>query len=77
MFPDQKEDWLKEVSDICTTTLDILNDKVETEGRISTADQVMTDLCMGYLYLLSVCNKEGLLEPSKLQSLIDKNITIH
>ena len=49
MFPDQKEDWLKEVSDICTTTLDILNDKVETEGRISTADQVMTDLCMGYL----------------------------
>ena len=77
MFPDQKEDWLKEVSDICTTTLEILNDKVETEGRISTADQVMTDLCMGYLYLLSVCNKEGLLETSKLQNLIDKNVTIH
>ena len=47
MFPDQKENWLKEVSDICTNTLEILNDKVETEGRISTADQVMTDLCMG------------------------------
>ena len=38
MFPDQKEDWLREVTDICTTTLDILNDKVETEGRISTAE---------------------------------------
>ena len=74
MFPDQKEDWLKEVSDICTTTLDILNDKVETEGRISTADQVMTDLCMGYLYLLSICNSEGLFTNTKI---IDKNITLH
>ena len=74
MFPDQKEDWLKEVSDICTTTLEILNDKVETEGRISTADQVMTDLCMGYLYLLSICNSEGLFTNTKI---IDKNITLH
>ena len=74
MFPDQKEDWLREVTDICTTTLDILNDKVETEGRISTADQVMTDLCMGYLYLLSICNSEGLFTNTKL---IDKNITLH
>ena len=74
MFPDQKEDWLREVTDICTTTLDILNDKVETEGRISTADQVMTDLCMGYLYLLSICNSEGLFTQTKT---IDKNITIH
>ena len=72
MFPDQKEDWLREVTDICTTTLDILNDKVETEGRISTADQVMTDLCMGYLYLLSICNSEGL-----FTKIIDKNITLH
>ena len=74
MFPDQKEDWLKEVSDICTTTLEILNDKVESEGRISTADQVMTDLCMGYLYLLSICNSEGLFTNTKI---IDKNITLH
>jgi hypothetical protein len=74
MFPDQKEDWLREVTDICTTTLDILNDKVETEGRISTADQVMTDLCMGYLYLLSICNSEGLFTETKI---IDKNITLH
>ena len=72
MFPDQKEDWLREVTDICTTTLDILNDKVATEGRISTADQVMTDLCMGYLYLLSICNSEGL-----FTKIIDKNITLH
>ena len=74
MFPEQKEDWLREVSDICTTTLEILNDKVETEGRISTADQVMTDLCMGYLYLLSICNSEGLFTNTKI---IDKNITLH
>ena len=74
MFPDQKEDWLREVTDICTTTLDILNDKVATEGRISTADQVMTDLCMGYLYLLSICNSEGLFRKSNF---IDKNITLH
>jgi len=66
VFPDQKEDWLREVTDICTTTLDILNDKVETEGRISTADQVMTDLCMGYLYLLSICNSEGLFTKTKI-----------
>ena len=74
MFPDQKEDWLREVSDICTTTLEILNDKVETEGRISTADQVMTDLCMGYLYLLSICNSEGLF---RRINFIDKNKTLH
>ena len=74
MFPDQKEDWLREVTDICTTTLDILNDKVATEGRISTADQVMTDLCMGYLYLLSICNSEGLFRNANFT---DKNITLH
>ena len=74
MFPDQKEDWLREVTDICTTTLDILNDKVEIEGRISTADQVMTDLCMGYLYLLSICNSEGLFRNTKFT---DRNITLH
>ena len=73
MFPDQKEDWLREVSDICTTTLEILNDKVETEGRISTADQVMTDLCMGYLYLLS--EREERL--SKKLNFMDKNTTLH
>jgi len=74
VFPDQKEDWLREVTDICTTTLDILNDKVETEGRISTADQVMTDLCMGYLYLLSICNSEGLFRNTNFT---DRNITLH
>ena len=74
MFSDQKENWLREVSDICTNTLEILNDKVETEGRISTADQVMTDLCMGYLYLLSICNSEGLFTKSNF---IDKNRTLH
>ena len=74
MFPDQKEDWLREVTDICTTTLDILNDKVATEGRISTADQVMTDLCMGYLYLLSICNSEGLFRNINFT---DRNITLH
>ena len=73
MFPEQKENWLREVSDICTTTLEILNDKVETEGRISTADQVMTDLCMGYLYLLSEREEEH----SKKVNFIDKNTTIH
>ena len=73
MFPDQKEDWLREVTDICTTTLDILNDKVEAEGRISTADQVMTDLCMGYLYLLS--EREERL--SKKLNFMDKNTTLH
>ena len=30
MFPDQKENWLREVSDICTTTLEILK-KAELE----------------------------------------------
>ena len=73
MFPEQKENWLREVTAICNTTLDILNDKVETEGRISTADQVMTDLCMGYLYLLS--EREERL--SRKSNFIDKNITIH
>ena len=73
MFSDQKENWLREVSDICTTTLEILNDKVETDGQISPADQVMTDLCMGYLYLL----REREERLSKKSNFIDKNRTLH
>ena len=77
MYANPRDNWLQEVGEFCVTLLEDLNDKVQEGEYVSPKDQTMTDLCMGYLYLLSVCNKEGLLEPSKLQSLIDKNITIH
>ena len=47
--------WLDEVAETCTITLNVLQKKAETMGRLSHADQTMTDLCLGYLYLLSIC----------------------
>ena len=50
--------WLDEVAETCTITLNVLQKKAETMGRLSHADQTMTDLCLGYLYLLSTINQE-------------------
>jgi|TARA_B100002003_G_C13956679_1_gene463588 hypothetical protein len=77
MHTNPRDNWLQEVSEFCVATLEDLNDKAQEGEYVSPKDQTMTDLCMGYLFLLSVCNTEGLLDPSKIQNSIDKNITIH
>jgi hypothetical protein len=54
--------WLEEVAQSCTSTLAVLNRKAEKTKEITEGDQVMSEICMGYLYLLYRANEEGLLE---------------
>ena len=61
MYVEQRDEWLEEVAKTCSVTLAILNKKAVTHGVISDADQMMSDVCMGYLYLLNVCDSEGVL----------------
>ena len=51
MHVEERDEWLEEVAKTCSVTLAVLNKKAEHEGYISEADQMMSDVCMGYLYL--------------------------
>tara|TARA_R100001460_G_scaffold94824_1_gene136933 strand:+ start:651 stop:887 length:237 start_codon:yes stop_codon:yes gene_type:complete len=72
--------WLDEVAETCTMTLGVLQKKAEERGRLSHADQTMTDLCLGYLYLLSICDKNRFFEDDSIMGLTDiikSKTTIH
>ena len=72
--------WLDDVAETCTITLNVLQKKAEERGRLSHADQTMTDLCLGYLYLLSICDKNSLFEDYSilgLTEIIKQKTTIH
>ena len=64
MHVEERDEWLEEVAKTCSVTLSILNKKAKNKGYISEADQMMSDVCMGYLYLLNVCDTEGVLSVS-------------
>ena len=75
MHVKERDAWLEEVAKTCSVTLAILNTKAENEGYISEADQMMSDVCMGYLYLLNVCDSEGvLLEAPIVKTITEKTI---
>ena len=76
MHVKEREAWLEEVAKTCSVTLAILNTKAENEGYISEADQMMSDVCMGYLYLLNMCDQEGVLLDSPIFKTIT-NKTLH
>ena len=76
MLAEQRDEWLEDVAKTCSTTLAVLNRKAENEGYVSEADQMMSDLCMGYLYLLNVCDSEGVLLENSIIKTITKN-TLH
>ena len=69
--------WLEEVANSCAYTLASLNRKAQATKQITDGDQVMSDICMGYLFLLHKANEEGLLE--SVEPFIGKqlDITIH
>jgi len=72
--------WLEEVAETCTVTLNVLQKKAEKRGMLSHADQTMTDLCLGYLYLLSICDKNHLFDDNSilgLTEIIKQKTTIH
>lgn len=74
------DSWLDDVAETCQVTLNMLNKKAENRGELSNADQTMTNLCLGYLYLLALCDRAEVFEDSNLNTftdIIDKNQTIH
>jgi hypothetical protein len=59
---ESKDVWLDHIALTCSTTLSLLNKKAEEQGMVAEDDQLMSELCMGYLYLLSVCDSTGALD---------------
>jgi hypothetical protein len=57
-----KEQWLEQIAVTCSMTLSLLNKKAEEQGLVVEQDQLMSELCMGYLYLLNVCDTTGALD---------------
>jgi hypothetical protein len=75
MHIEERDQWLEEVAKTCSVTLAVLHKKAEAHGNISEADQMMSDVCMGYLYLLNVCDTEGvLLEAPIVKTITEKTI---
>jgi hypothetical protein len=54
--------WLEQIALTCSMTLSLLNKKAEKEGKVAEEDQLMSEVCMGYLYLLNVCDSTGALD---------------
>ena len=48
------ENWLEDVGDICISTLDRLNAKAERGLPMTHQDKTSRDICLGYLFLLSI-----------------------
>ena len=69
--------WLHQVGEVCATTLELLEEKADSVGYVSHADETMKELCIGYLYLLGLCDSQGLLLEKELPDAVKKNITIH
>lgn len=75
---ENKAVWLDRVAVTCSMTLSLLNKKAEEQGMEAEEDRLMSEVCMGYLYLLSICDSTGALESYPEQS-IGKvlNRTVH
>ena len=74
------DNWLKDVAETAAVTLDVLNKKAEQRGVVTHADETVQSLCMGYLYLLHLCDQQGVLERRDIETLTDtikKHTTIH
>ena len=61
-----KEAWLEGVAITCSSTLSSLNKKAEANKHISDEDQMLSEVCMGYLYLLHLAQQEGVLTEDTL-----------
>tara|TARA_B100000497_G_C7610816_1_gene366821 strand:- start:833 stop:1063 length:231 start_codon:yes stop_codon:yes gene_type:complete len=74
------ESWLKDVAETAAVTLDVLDKKAERRGTVTHADETVQTLCMGYLYLLNLCDQQGILERRDIETLTDiikKHTAIH
>jgi hypothetical protein len=72
--------WLKDVAETAAVTIDNLDKKSQERGTVTYADEKVQSLCMGYLYLLHLCDQQGVLERRDIETLTDtikKHTTIH
>jgi len=71
-----KEAWLEGVAITCSSTLSSLSKKAEADKFITDEDQILSEICMGYLYLLHIAQEEGVLTE---EALLGKTIkrTLH
>ena len=72
-----QDNWLEDVGDICISTLDRLNAKSERGLKMTHQDKTSRDICLGYLFLLSVCNNEGILRETGFNNTLRRNVTLH
>jgi len=81
MLNESRDLWLDNVKNVATDTLSRINRKAKSLGHFDDVDDATTNLCMGYLYLLSLCEQHELFvqdEPSwYLIRDIDKKEKIH
>ena len=57
--------WLEDIAAYSSSTLAILHRKAEEQKTITDGDQIMSEICMGYLYLLNIAHSEGILNNLK------------
>ena len=75
---EQKAEWLDRIAITCSMTLSLLTKKAEEQGIEVEEDRLMSEVCMGYLYLLSICDSTGALESYTEQSIGEVlNRTVH
>lgn len=81
MFEENRDRWVADIKSVAIDTLGRINQKAKHLGHYSIEDEATTNLCMGYLYLLGLCEKNELFiqeEPSwYLIKDIDKKEIIH
>lgn len=70
---DNKE-WLEDIAAYSTSTLALLNRKAEKSKQISDGDQVMSEICIGYLYLLHTLNTQGILETKSIGNALNRTV---
>jgi len=78
----QRDVWLDAVANTCTKTLEQLERKVSLTGEISQYDEKVGNICMAYLYLLNVCDQEGIFDNTDgftdmIDKIYNKTKTIH
>ena len=72
-----QDNWLGNVGHMCSSTLESLNMKAERGHGFTDDDKLLRDVCLGYLYMLSLCNQEGIVSDSTLPNNLTNNRTIH
>jgi hypothetical protein len=60
-----RDNWLDNVALGCNSTLSSLTRKAELTKEVSEKDQILSEICMGYLYLLHMVHSQGVLEDSE------------